>query len=271
MTSFDERMDKAVLNPLSGAMARVQEDLAELGVPLSLEGLEAEVAGFLKAWFAARDGDGDGDDAMPLAPHVHFGEGDQSAPPSLARSVAVFALRKLLSQWVDVLGTIERDADERTQRWVTQKLGKIQIGEGVVRVDFRQLVADVRAPQDADALLSVARQVLTWPTEKLAMLVSRVPHDANDITAFIRDLGQARLSDPKIEAMLVAMWNAEAVGPVVLIANELIEQQHPHRKPMVALAESIKKKLELPVAVQAAYAKIESPRVDEAIAAVVVA
>ncbi len=234
---IQDRAEAAIVNNIDKSLAILQEELAEVGFnALHPQELKAYLVKKIHAHYEQDDSE---DSTEPL---IEFGSGAEYSPQSLATSIVCHHFKKWLKDAIDFIETIENVQDAKLKKWVHNQLGR----NG--SIDFTRLVV-VKSEQHG-AILSALRlihQVLSYERSRLQSIVVKIDENAEGEKALIRDLGQARLSDEKMERVLcelVKLQDAKIIDQVVSAQEVATSKYHPA---IAFMASVLKKRLELGV------------------------
>lgn len=222
LATVDSRVQSVVFDQLRSCLQRVQDDLHERGFTLDLMALEPAVRARLEEFFA---GDG-ATAAIGREALFEFGAPGAKAPPekALARSIAVYGVRRLIAAWDEALSAIEKSEDEKVNAWAKSTFGDR------AQIDFTQLaVKKGLAMNDAQVgALRLAHQVLHAAPALLEKTAA--VRGAEGLTAFAGDFARAVASSESMRTLLADLWDAASPADVdaVLAQVPLADSEHEH-------------------------------------------
>lgn len=235
----NNRIDQIVFSKIDSSLKMIQEELSMFGIDdIDVISFKASLCNYLKGYYAVED-DNSANDAQRVI--FEIGEKGQKVPDSIAASVSIWGLRKLLNKLIDgPLKDLEDIQDKKVKIWA-----KNISSETEVDVDYKKLQIIDPSLNQAISIIDVAKQIMEEDPKKLTMLVKKIADDATGEKAFIRDFGKARLSSPEFEELLNNLQEAENEE----ILNEVV--QHPvvagseHSMVIKFFAEQLKIKISL--------------------------
>lgn len=222
MATVDSRVQSVVFDQLHSCLQRVQDDLHEMGFTLDLTALAPAVRDRLEEFFAPDRATA----ANSRESLFEFGAPDAKAhaEKALARSLAVYGVRRVIAAWDRALSAIEKGEDEKVNAWAKSAFGDR------ARVDFAGLrVEEGLAMKDAQVgALRLAHQVLH--AEPALLEKTAAVRDAEGLTAFAGDFARAVASSDSTRTLLIDLWDAESPADVdaVLAQVPLAESEHEH-------------------------------------------
>lgn len=228
-TTFEERLDRAILSPLHASLVRIQSDLAEMDAAaidvLTLE--DATRARLRERYKEQLDGRCNDDDAGRAL--LELGSDGATAPAPFARSMAMSGVRGVLVELVKSLEQLESGEDEKVAAWIKKTLSG-QKG----RVNYGRLTIDRAAPLPDDVMrcLRLARQALDADDATLQRLGAVEPSAEQGHVAFVKDLAEAIASSDRRRQLLRDLWDAATAEDIDTVLAHPDIVGGPHQKPI---------------------------------------
>ena len=237
------RFEKAVLSKIDISLKRVAEDLEEMNASIiDISALKGHVEAVLDNIYSDIDSGPEKKNGKAIL--MVLGKDDNTCPPSLARSVALYGLKKVIRDIYQTLEILEEGEDKKLLNWAKKVTGKND-----VMVDYGNLVVKKSLDKTLSRGLTFSWEVLNKEHGKVRQIVDAIKDTDDGLKAFARDLGEARLADNKIDELLHDLWNAESAEIVDEVLRSVLEHEvvKPHARPIDFFGNILKKKLALPV------------------------
>jgi hypothetical protein len=247
------RVHNALLAQLGPSLERLHADLLDMGAGcVDIRALEPAIDSFWRKFADSREAKAPpGADATgPTVASdedvvLELGADGETSPASLARSLAAYAVRRIVGEWLGALEHIEKSEDRKLLSWAHRRTG---LDESDLAFELEPL-AFVKALPLARAVvraLRLARQVLDADPGTLGRIVSTITEPQDGMAAFVRDLAAARRSGSRMDQLLKDLWDAAGAEVIDEVVAHREVKDGPHEGVVTYYAGLLKELMALP-------------------------
>ena len=229
--TLQERAEIAVLSKIESSLNYIQEELADMGLTnLDLSGMANTFSQEFHEFYEDKE-----EDDKPV--ELRFGVDDQTQPNALARSIMCNYIRGWLSELFMAVGTIEEGENEKLEGWAIKNSGK------ECEIDFKSLVAIKKdLTGKIVKFLNAAYLIMNCEAEHFEEVISQTS-DA-ELVVFMRDLVTVRLSDSRIESVLLDLLEVSSPDIIDEVLGHQEIKEHKEFQAIEFLGKLLKKAIE---------------------------